>query len=48
MSVEKLKPEQIGQWRLVKEALEEANKTDCYFYRRAKAIVETGRDPMRW
>ena len=48
MEDRKYTPEQIGQWRLVKEALEHEGKTDCYFYRRAKAIVETGRDPFRW
>jgi len=35
-------------WEKVAKALREAGKTDCYFYRRAIAIVETGRDPMRW
>ncbi len=33
-------------WEKVKEALEEADKTDCYFYRRAVAIVEGGDDPF--
>ena len=33
-------------WVKVKEALEEANKTDCYFYRRAVAIAEGGNDPF--
>ena len=35
-------------WAKVKEALEREGKTDNYFYRRAVAIVETGKDPMRW
>ena len=33
-------------WKEVKEALEEAGKTDCYFYKRAVAIAEGGDDPM--
>ncbi len=33
-------------WEKVKVALEEADKTDCYFYKRAVAIVESGEDPM--
>jgi len=32
-------------WAKVKAALEEAGKTDCDFYRRAVAVVRTGRDP---
>ena len=36
-------------WKEVKEALEEANKTDCYFYKRAVAICEGDEDPIdRW
>ena len=37
--------EVIQNWTKVKEALEEAGKTDCWFYRRACAVVETGKDP---
>ena len=33
-------------WEKVKVALEKADKTDCYFYRRAVAIAESGEDPM--
>ena len=33
-------------WRKIKEALEVAGKTDCFFYRRAVAIVKGGADPM--
>ena len=33
-------------WRKIKEALELAGKTDCFFYRRAVAIVKGGSDPM--
>ena len=48
MSVEKLSAEDIENWRKVKQALEAAGKTDCYFYKRAVSIIKTGRDPMRW
>jgi len=44
MAVEKLSAEQIENWRRVKEALEAAGKQDCYFYKRAVAILDTGRD----
>ena len=33
-------------WQKVKEALEEADKTDCYFYKRADAICGGDEDPM--
>jgi len=42
--VDKFSPEQIANWRKVKEALERSNKTDSYFYKRAMAILTTGRD----
>jgi hypothetical protein len=32
-------------WRKVKEALEQAGKTDSYMYSRAVVIVRTGSDP---
>ena len=32
-------------WQKVKEVLEAAGKTNCYFYKRACAVVDTGRDP---
>jgi len=37
--------EQVYKWRKVKEALEKAGKTGSFFYKRAKAVVTTGRDP---
>jgi len=37
--------EQVNKWRKVKIALEEAGKTDSFFYKRALAVVTTGRDP---
>ena len=48
MAVEKYDAEQIANWRKVKEALEKAGKKDCFFYKRAVSIIETGRDLMRW
>jgi hypothetical protein len=48
MAVEKITAEQVKNWQKVKKALEEAGKQDCFFYRRAVSIIETGRDPMRW
>ena len=35
-----------ANWEKVKEALEEAGKTDCYFYKRAVAICNGGKDPL--
>lgn len=32
-------------WAKVKAALEKSDKTDCSFYRRAVAVVKTGKDP---
>lgn len=42
--------EEKENWVKIKEALEEADKTDCYFYKRAAAIVAGEVDPMesRW
>jgi len=42
--VDRFSPEQIANWRKVKAALEAAGKTDSYFYKRAVAILSTGRD----
>jgi hypothetical protein len=35
-----------ANWEKVKEALEEADKTDCYYYKRAVAIVDGNDDPL--
>ena len=35
-----------SNWKKIKEALEEAGKTDCYFYKRAVAICNGGKDPL--
>ena len=48
MATEPMSNEERERWQLVLQALERAGKRDSYFYRRAVAIVETGRDPMRW
>lgn len=36
--------DQIQNWKKIKEALERSGKTDSYFYKRAVAILTTGRD----
>ena len=33
-------------WTVVMQALEEAGKTDCFFYKRAKAISRGEPDPF--
>ncbi len=38
---------ELDNWKKVKEALEKADKTDCYFYKRAVAIVEGKPDPLQ-
>lgn len=37
---------EIDNWRKVKEALEEAGKTDSFFYKRAAAILAGENDPL--
>ena len=39
--------EELENWRKVKEALEEAGKTDSFFYTRAVAILEGKPDPLK-
>ena len=34
-------------WKKIKVALEEAGKTDSYFYRRAVAICNGDEDPLK-
>ena len=43
----KLSAQEVENWRKVAKALEEAGKTDSYFYRRAVSIIKTGHDPMK-
>ncbi len=38
--------EERENWKKIKVALEEAGKTDCYFYKRAVAIAAGGDDIM--
>ena len=38
---------ELENWQKVKKALEAAGKTDSFFYKRAVAILGTGRDPLR-
>ena len=37
---------QMENWQKIKEALEAAGKTDCFFYTRACTILERGYDPL--
>ena len=37
---------EIDNWLKVKEALEEAGKTDSFYYKRAVAIVAGENDPL--
>ena len=34
-------------WQKVKEALEKAGKTDCWYYKRAVAILSGKPDPLK-
>jgi hypothetical protein len=38
--------QELDNWKKVKEALEKANKTDCYYYKRAIEIVKGKPDPL--
>ena len=38
--------EERSNWQKVKEALEAADKTDCFFYKRAVAICDGKPDPL--
>ena len=39
--------EERANWEKVKVALEEADKTDCFFYKRAVAICNNEPDPLK-
>ena len=41
-----MKPEELENWQRVKTALEAADKTDNFYYKRAIAILQTGKDPL--
>ena len=34
-------------WKKVKDALEQSGKTDCFFYKRAVAIINDKPDPLQ-
>ena len=38
---------ELDNWKKVKEALEKADKTDCYFYKRAVASIQGKPDPLQ-
>jgi len=40
-------PDKLENWRKIKEALEQAGKTDCDYYRRAVVILRGQADPWR-
>ena len=39
--------EEIDNWQRVKDALEKADKTDSFYYKRAVAILEGKPDPLK-
>ena len=39
--------EEIDNWQRVKDALEKADKTDTFYYKRAVAILEGKPDPLK-
>lgn len=43
----KMDEKERENWQKVKEALEEAGKTDTFFYKRAVAIMEGKPDPLK-
>ena len=44
--LQKMDKRELDNWKKVKKALEEADKTDCEYYRRAVLIVEGKPDPL--
>ena len=39
--------QELKNWQKVKDALEAADKTDCFFYKRACLIVDGKKDPLQ-
>ncbi len=37
---------ELDNWKKIKEVLEESNKTDSFYYKRAVAIVGGAKDPL--
>ena len=42
-----MNPEELQNWKRIKEALEKANKTDSFYYKRAVAICSGEDDPLK-
>lgn len=38
--------EELANWQRIKDVMEEKGTTDNMFYKRAVAVVETGKDPL--
>ena len=39
-------PDELQNWKTIKEAMDASGNTDNYFYKRAVAIVGGGSDPL--
>ena len=39
--------QELNNWQKVKDALEKADKTDSFFYKRAVAILAGEQDPLK-
>ena len=39
-------PDELANWQKIKDYLEEQDKTDSFFYKRAVAITAGSKDPM--
>tara|TARA_B100001939_G_C16889417_1_gene594657 strand:- start:1046 stop:1174 length:129 start_codon:yes stop_codon:yes gene_type:complete len=39
--------QELENWKKIKEALEEADKQDSFFYKRAVAILDGKPDPLK-
>lgn len=39
-------PDELANWQRIKDYLEEVDKTDSYYYKRAAAIIGGNKDPM--
>lgn len=37
----------LENWQKIKQALEKAGKTDCFFYKRAVSILSGKPDPLK-
>lgn len=41
-----MQPRELENWRKIKDNLEKAGKTDCWYYRRALCILSGFKDPL--